>query len=659
MDDRVATLTREISTHAQSKQLDEALAAFAKFDREGLRPNRYTYAALINAHINSGDVDGGVRVLQQMEAQGYVPNLVIMTTLLKGHCAVGDLAAARQLLESMGTLKPQPVRPDARTLNTFMRGCVRAGDLEAAQWAYAQLAEWKLTPAAASTVAFGRLLSQGLKLGSLRRALKQHTEHAGVQLAHRPSRTANPCLFWERGRCDRGDNCNFYHDPSIRQSDAHQVEAARRDTELELSVQLAHAAALLGRRKACKHALARAAALQAAADAVEGGGHSSGSANWGGGGGSWGGGDEQREENRYGTGLHAAFRRTELARDAERIAASLDVSGEGEKARGGGSGARSDRRLDLYLSRCLVFSSRLLPPDGHAQSQRLSGTEVAAALLSALCRTAGLKQASKLGLASLKRVRKHIERCVSRKGKLRWRRVFRSPLPQSSPDSSSEAAAAAARLPVKIEIASGTGDWVVAQARADAGRANWACVELRHDRVYSTFSRMALQAVPNLCVMGGDAAAVVRDRLRPRSVAHAFINFPEPPSGYLGYEASNSLHLLTREFFVDLHRVLEPGGHLTIFSDNGRYCRALAKTLGALRADGAASGPLLLTSVDVARDPSASTHDEAIGSVKLYAGVPGAECGHLQHETSYFDRLWEYRQGEETERWFMHLQRPP
>ena len=40
------------------------------------------------------------------------------------------------------------------------------------------------------------------------------------------------------------------------------MEAAARDTELELSVQLAHAAALLGRRNACKHALKRAATIQ-------------------------------------------------------------------------------------------------------------------------------------------------------------------------------------------------------------------------------------------------------------------------------------------------------------------------------------------------------------------------------------------------------------
>ena len=129
-------------------------------------------------------------------------------------------------------------------------------------------------------------------------------------------------------------------------------------------------------------------------------------------------------------------------------------------------------------------------------------------------------------------------------------------------------------------------------------------------------------------------------------------------AGYLGFEADNSLHLLTPAFFTDLHRVITPGGHLTIFSDNGRYCRALAGAFGKLRA--ANSGrALLFASVDVhsSADSGGEPTFERIGEVKLYYGVPGAECGHLQTESSYFDRLWEYRQGEATERFFMHLRR--
>ena len=212
---------------------------------------------------------------------------------------------------------------------------------------------------------------------------------------------------------------------------------------------------------------------------------------------------------------------------------------------------------------------------------------LATRLFDALRRTAGLKQACKHGLASKGAVRKQIDKCITRKGRIRWRRVFRS-LKSTAAEDDDDDDDDAGSLPVKLEIASGTGDWVVAQALADVGKASWAAIELRHDRVYSTLSRMALQHVPNLCVLGGDAAAIVRDHLRPGSVSHAFINFPEPPSGYQGIEtASNELHLLTAAFFTDLHRVLAPtNSRLTILSDNGRYCRALCATIGGLKGSG-------------------------------------------------------------------------
>ena len=82
--------------------------------------------------------------------------------------------------------------------------------------------------------------------------------------------------------------------------------------------------------------------------------------------------------------------------------------------------------------------------------------------------------------------------------------------------------------PVKLEICAGNGDWAVAQALADPG-SDWVALELRHDRVYSIFSRAVCEGAPNLCAMGGDAASVLRKRVRPESVSHVFVNFPEPP----------------------------------------------------------------------------------------------------------------------------------
>ena len=110
--------------------------------------------------------------------------------------------------------------------------------------------------------------------------------------------------------------------------------------------------------------------------------------------------------------------------------------------------------------------------------------------------------------------------------------------------------------------------------------------------------------------------------------------------------------MLTPAFFADVRRVLAPRGHVTIFSDNGRYCRSLAAMLGTARTT-ETSSELLFTSVELDDAP----HFEQIGRVRLYHGVPGPECGHLCSEQSYFDRFWEYRQGEDTERFYMLLRR--
>ena len=50
-------------------------------------------------------------------------------------------------------------------------------------------------------------------------------------------------------------------------------------------------------------------------------------------------------------------------------------------------------------------------------------------------------------------------------------------------------------------------------------------------------------------------------------------------------------------------------------------------------------------------------HHEMVSGVRLYYGTPGPDCGHLVTQTSYFDRLWEYRQGEATERFYIFMKK--
>ena len=133
----------------------------------------------------------------------------------------------------------------------------------------------------------------------------------------------------------------------------------------------------------------------------------------------------------------------------------------------------------------------------------------------------------------------------------------------------------------------GVGEWVAAQAAAQRGVARWVALELRHDRVYSIFSRMVCGNLQNLAVLGGDAAQILPQRLAPASVHRICVNFPEPPHHTSQQSelstAENHNHLLTHAFFRAMHTVLVDGGGVTIFGDNRAYCTALAGALAKLK----------------------------------------------------------------------------
>ena len=220
-------------------------------------------------------------------------------------------------------------------------------------------------------------------------------------------------MFWERGRCDRGLNCKFYHDTKWRQHDAPIHETAARDLELELQVYLAHAAALLQRRTACRHALDRVDALRGLI------------------------GDGAAEERDM-----KKMRRAELGRDAERLRAYMAgvvrcVKGkEAEqkkekkekkaktamvKGNKGGEeeeeAAKVAHELTSFMSRSLLFSTRL---DGggdaaaaEAGSPDCSKRAVARRLLDGLSDTFGLPQAERLGLSLAGECKRRLKRCVT------------------------------------------------------------------------------------------------------------------------------------------------------------------------------------------------------------------------------------------------------
>lgn len=725
--ERVRELTTRIGECARLKQLSDAIAAFEQIRAEGLHPSGYSYSSLLNAHVLSGDLAGAVRVFEAMLNSKCKPNVIFFTTMLKGFCAAGDLTASVHLLRRMAHSSP-PIMVDLRALNTFLRGCIRCGDVKAARWAFEMAGSaWRIKPDGVAHVALARLLAQGLEMKALkshvksqRRARKEHlkavSKARSEPKAPPPPGTPPPCSFWAAGRCDRSMNCRFYHDLSIRQIDEVLAEAEARDALAAMELHLAHAAAVLAKWKVARGALRRARKLLSQSSAVpEETWPESGPRNEI---------DEWPEEERN---QAKKFRHDELVREAQRIgrfvsSATLHAPPQGAPSWGSPS-------LILSLRRTLIFSrSPLVPLEalslGHPSEMmhlfvsttasappapppppllppsKSSGTEmseitptsarpppppppppmrmlpsnslalvprvvapiprdvIVEELEHALRRTLGLKKVAK-GHASIAHFRKSLRRCFSPQGRIRWGKLFAPNEHETKDDDCAEG------LPIKMELASGTGDWVVAQANADAGKANWIACELKHDRLASILSRMVMNRAQNLAVIGGDGIALLRNHVKRHSVAHIFVNFPEPPHRWGTEDASSELTgaLLTPEFFDAAHCALTNVGRLTIFSDNHRYCCSLARMIGDMRR----RKPACPTSLHKCSSPNGtsssfphfisvdlpSMHREVIDRIHIYHGLPGPAGGFLVDEQSYFDRFWEH--GQHVDRFFMVL----
>mmetsp|Transcript_38751 Transcript_38751/g.77175 ORF Transcript_38751/g.77175 Transcript_38751/m.77175 type:complete len:923 (-) Transcript_38751:50-2818(-) len=143
----------------------------------------------------------------------------------------------------------------------------------------------------------------------------------------------------------------------------------------------------------------------------------------------------------------------------------------------------------------------------------------------------------------------------------------------------SSAATALDDLPVKLEVCSGDGEWIVAQAEADwttvqaststgasverVPRALWVALELRCDRIQHTLAHYILSnpvatlcgaatssssssiiadAAPihNLALLGGNAAKIIPERVGSESISEIFINHPQPPDRVTGGGDVNS-----------------------------------------------------------------------------------------------------------------------
>lgn len=125
----------------------------------------------MNAYVRCGDVNGCTEMFARLRKRGLTPGVVHFTVHLKGLCEAGRVQEAAKTLAVMSTAG---VVPNLRTLNTFLRGCVRAGETTLAEKAFSKFRSvWNVEPDASSYEALGTLLSQELQLSEHLELIRQ------------------------------------------------------------------------------------------------------------------------------------------------------------------------------------------------------------------------------------------------------------------------------------------------------------------------------------------------------------------------------------------------------------------------------------------------------------------------------------------------------
>lgn len=165
---KIVALNKEIAKYAKEKNLFRAQECFNMAESTGAA-NSHTYAAIINAYVRCGYIDQAYRVYESLKSNSLrIPlDVISCTTMMKGFCGAGDIQAARQIFDDMIQSRPK-VKPNIRTINTFLRGCVLTGSLPLAEEIFPRINhEFQLTPDISSWEYLVTLLAQALVIDKI------------------------------------------------------------------------------------------------------------------------------------------------------------------------------------------------------------------------------------------------------------------------------------------------------------------------------------------------------------------------------------------------------------------------------------------------------------------------------------------------------------
>jgi pentatricopeptide repeat protein len=697
---KLRLLNKDLSEFAQKKQLTLAKKRFEQAIRKGIKVDVHSYTNLINAYVRCSDLRGAEETIQRMKEQQIQPNLVTFTTLLKGYSEMGDMQEASRIyfqclnaeggpnVRSLNTFLRACVRTgmtkpalqsycdfihrsstnsdvagqSAKKQKTASGGAVSTG----AGTGDANGAEYTCD---ASTYEYliGLLCRSG-NVATAEKVLAQFTtasNNAGSIAAGGVSAIENTAIYIAFATAEalvRGD-----------------LQASRKWCDLAVDA-----------LKRTETATLKDSMLKRFQQSESGAGSAVGEKRAKGG----------ADDDSRSVALFLKHRRTELEGQLESVQEYLGFTATRSGA--GSSGAATDKlhaqhRARLVYLQCLSqvlhfgFDGRC-DYDSHQLSeaalaltqaevasssapmsaedtirQESQQPHIAARLLLALRDKYGLDRCTLPALdtvvsgansadpsiakqhkalkASLKEAKtgaaaKVFAAIDADAGCINFPALF-TPL-STTTDATANAGSMTTEqlgaLPVKLEICSGDGEWVVAQAGADwvteagtrgaavanvgAGvrqpKALWVALELRCDRIQHTLAHYLLSrpttplvsapsatvnnnvggdhALHNLAFLSGNAAKIIPERIATGSIAEIFINHPQPPDrvtggggAHAGSDKNQGSHLLTQDFLAQLLRALKVNGTVTIVTDNQSYGKSLAASLASLPAQSCSS----------------------------------------------------------------------
>ncbi|CAE8622101.1 unnamed protein product, partial [Polarella glacialis] len=690
--EQLVALNRKIASHAQVKDLAACRKVLEELEGKGWA-NGHTYAAAVNALCRCGDWRGAEAALERATTAGLfrrgagaASGVITRTSMLRGYvdCA-RDLGRARSLLERMEADKVVAARPNVRTANTYLRGCLVLGEvgdaedlLQRMETHWAADDDWRDfhggAPDATSYETVVALLCQALRFEDARKLAKKALEKLGPSPG-----CAAMYVAIARAACVRCD----------------------------------HSAAA-GAAKRARELLEHEGSKSEGGWSVAGSGGKRGTvkispAEW------KKEGDADDGARNRSNEVFQNHRRSELLAEIRDIESAVGAAAS-DSTGGGSSSSQTKRKRPSTAIDLGALWSRTLSFADHRE-QKTKQESMPAAMCRRLCEKLGMtpssseakavnehfrnalrggsnsgsgeqtpslqppKKKRKKGSPAVKTDTAAGDGAVSIDGRLDLAALF-SRLPgKTKPtleelDSAGKASAVGRLRPVRLELCSGGGEWLCAQALRDP-QAAWVACELRFDRVARCFQRLALRGLAaaegNAGIIVGDARDALERRIAPGCCSRLFINHPEPPhqtdleKAASAGEASDSkygteaTHLLTVSFLRDAcGSVLKPGGILTVCTDNLDYGKWLMEAFASTELAKLFEDALHGSKTDQAGKAARK------GSVCLRSEPPPQElCGACytgEDGASYFQRLKSSEKGSRGQyegRYFLCLRRRP